>query len=283
MIGNQVKTVLLLAGLTGILLVIGQLIGGFTGLTVALGIAIVMNLVSYWYSDKIVLFIYRAKLASESEYPKLHEIARDLSTRSGLPKPRLYIINSDNPNAFATGRNYQNSAVAVTTGILSLLDTDELKGVLAHEFSHIKNRDILISTIAATIAGAIAYVAFIARFAAIFGGMRGEGGNGRGILELIILAILAPIIATIIRLAISRSREYLADESGAKMIQNSLPLASALTKLHSVSKIKPMRRGSETTAHMFIVNPFSGRYLLNLFSSHPPIHDRVGKLRAMKF
>ncbi len=278
---NQIKTTILLTVLTVILLIIGQLLGGISGLTIAFVIALFINFISYWFSDKIVLFMYRAKPASEEEYPKLHSMVKDLANRSNLPKPRLYIIKVNHANAFATGRNPKHSAVAVTQGILDLLSEDELKGVLAHELSHIKNRDILISTIAAVIAGAIAYLTYFARFGAMFGGRDRQGSAN--LFQILLLAILAPIIATLIRLSISRSRELMADESGAKLIKNSKPLADALVKLHSSASRNPIRMGNEATAHMFIVNPFSASALTALFSTHPPVNQRVGKLRAMRF
>ena len=276
---NQIKTTILLVVLTVILLIIGQLIGGISGLTVAFVISLLMNFFSYFFSDKIVLFMYRAKPASEKEYPKLHNIIKELSTKANLPKPKLYIIPASHANAFATGRNPKHSAVAVTQGILELLAEDELKGVLAHELAHIKNRDILISSIAAVIAGTIVYLTYFARFMAI-GGRNGQRNN---ILQLLLLAILAPIIATLIRLAISRSRELLADESGAKLIKNSTPLADALIKLHNGASRNPIQFGNEATSHLFIVNPFSAGALMNLFSTHPSVNQRVGKLRAMRF
>lgn len=282
MIKNQLKTVLLLGILTSVLLLIGGLIGGPSGLTVALIFAIALNFGSYWFSDKIVLAMYRAKEIKKSHAPELHDIIAEICKSAKLPKPKVYIIPTDNPNAFATGRNPKHAAVAVTQGILNLLTKEELKGVLAHEIAHVKNRDILIATIAATIAGVISYVAFMARFAAIFGGFGGRNRNNN-LLELIALAIIAPIIALILRLAISRSREYLADESGARLIRNPKALANALQKLESASKAHPIRFGSEATSHMFIVNPFSGRSLLSLFSTHPPMQERIIRLRAMNF
>jgi len=281
MIGNNIKTLILLTLLTVVLLGIGQLIGGTTGLTIALIFALIMNFVSFWFSDKIVLFMYRAKEADVNEHSRIHEIVRDVAARAGLPKPRVFIIQSANPNAFATGRGYKNSAIAFTTGILTLLDDEELRGVTAHEMAHIKNRDVLISSIAAVIAGAIAYIAFMARWAAIFGGFGGNKDRNN-ILEIIILAILAPLIATLIRLAISRSREYVADETGAKIVRNPIPLANALLKLNGVSSHTPMKKGNQATSHLFIINPFSGNAILNLFSTHPSVQSRVGKLRAMK-
>jgi len=279
MIKNQIKTVLLLGGLTGVLLVIGYLFAGTTGLTVAIIFSLLMNLGTYWYSDKIVLMMYRAKPISKDQAPDLHKIIETICKLANLPKPKIYLIPTDNPNAFATGRNPKHAAVAVTQGILSLLSKKELKGVLAHEMAHVKNRDILISTIAATIAGVISYLAFMARFAAIFGGARDrDGGN---VFELLALAILSPIIAMIIQLAISRSREYLADEKGARFIKDSKPLANALLKLEQASKIHPMRIGSKATSHMFIVNPFAGQSLVNLFSTHPAVSKRIEKLRKL--
>ncbi len=279
---NQFKTFILLAVLTAILLAIGQLVGGLSGLYVAIVIALLINVLSYWYSDKLVLKMYRAQPASETEYKELHDIVRDVSSRAGIPKPKVYVVPANHANAFATGRNPKNSAIAVTQGILDLLSEEELKGVLAHEIAHIKNRDILISTIAAVIAGAISYIAFFARFGAIFGGMGRDRESGN-ILALLALAIVAPIIALIVRLAISRSREYLADSTGARIIHNPLPLADALAKLNTSSKMNPLKKGNEATAHMFIVNPFSGKSILQLFSTHPNVQSRIGKLRSMKF
>ena len=276
---NQIKTTILLAGLTGILLAIGFFVSGIAGLTIALFIALLLNFLTYWYSDKIVLFMYKAKPASETKYSQLHEALRELATRSGLPKPKAYIVPSEHPNALATGRNPKHATIAVTEGILKLLDEDELKGVLAHEMAHIKNKDTLISTIAATIAGAISYIAIIARFGAFFGG-REERGN---VFYLIALSILAPLIALIVRMAISRSREYLADETGAKMLKNPNPLARALAKLDAGTKQNPLKIGTEATSHMFIVNTFSGSALATLFSTHPSASKRIGKLLSMKF
>lgn len=281
MIKNQIKTVLLLGLLTGLLLGIGQLLGGRTGLLIGLVFAIIMNFSSYWFSDKIVLAIYRAKEASKEQYPKLHSIVEEVSLASNLPKPKVYIIPSEASNAFATGRNKKNSVIAVTKGILQLLSKEELKGVIAHEMAHIKNRDILISTIAATIAGVISYIAFMARFTAISGGMGGDRDRGSA-LQLIALAIVAPLIALIIRLTISRSREYLADETGARIIKNSSPLANALEKLHHSARATPLRFGSEATSHLFIVNPFTRKSLLNLFSTHPDINERIKRLQQLK-
>jgi len=283
MIKNQIKTVLLLGGLTGIFLFIGSFFGK-NGLLFALIFAGGMNFVSYWWSDKIVLKIYKAKEADKSEYFKLYSAIRDLTEKAKLSMPKVYIINSPQANAFATGRNHKHAAVAVTTGILNLLDEQELKGVLAHEIGHIKNRDILISSIAATIAGVISYVAMMARWAAIFGGFGGRDRNNGGIVELLVLAIVAPLMAVIIKMAISRSREFMADQTGAKLIRNPLPLASALEKIHSNVSNHPLKKmgTTEATAHLFIHNPFKGKTFMNLFSTHPPVEERCKRLRAMK-
>ena len=278
---NQLKTVLLLGLLTALLLFIGSFFGGTQGLTIAFVLVLLMNGGSYWFSDKIVLAMYKAKEVDKKQAPGLYKIIEELCKESKLPKPKLYIIPSPAINAMATGRNKYHSAVAVTQGVLKLLTKEELKGVLAHELAHVKNKDILISTIAATIAGVISYLAIMARFAAIFGGARNrDSGN---VLELLFLAFLAPIIALIIRLAISRSREYLADETGAKMIHTGKPLASALLKLEKASKMIPMRMGSEATSHMFIVNPFRAKTLLSFFTTHPSTEKRVDKLNQLVF
>jgi len=281
MFGNQLRTVFLLGLLTGLLLLIGQLLGGTTGLTIALIFALLMNFISYWYSDKIVLFMYKAKEADKTKYANLYSIVKNVSELANLPMPKVYIVPSSNPNAFATGRNPKHAVVAVTSGILDLLSERELKGVIAHEMAHIKNRDILISTIAGVIAGAISYIAFMARWAAIFGGFGGRDEGGNNILGLLFLAILTPIIALIIRMAISRSREFLADSTGAKIVRDPNALADALTKLHAGAKVNPMRGANEGTSHMFIVNPLKGKSLMELFSTHPSMEKRVGKLRSM--
>ena len=277
---NQIKTLILLGLLTGLMLVAGQLIGGTTGLSIALGLAIVMNFGSYYFSDKIVLRMYKAKPAKKSDYPKLYKIVSEVAKSAEIPKPKIYIVPTDNANAFATGRNPKNAVVAVTQGILKLLDEKELKGVLAHEIAHVKNRDILVSTIAATIAAVISYLAFMARFAAIFGGMRDDrGGNG---LSLLFLAILTPIIAVIIQLAISRSREYLADSTGAQFTKEPKALANALHKLEQANKNNPIRFGNTATSSLFITNPFSARGLVSLFSTHPAMQERIKRLNEMK-
>ena len=279
---NRIKTALLLGLLTVFIMILGKVLGGQTGLIIAFIFAILMNFGSYWLSDKIVLSIYRAREVLPHEAPGLHRIVEELAYKAGIPKPKVYIIPTESPNAFATGRNPKNSAVAVTEGILKLLSEEELKGVLAHEIAHIKNRDILIQTVAATLAGVIMFVADMIRWGAIFGGFGSDDDEG-GInpFVAIIIAILAPIAAVLIQLAISRSREYLADSTGAKLVGNPYPLAKALEKLEAYSKAVPMQMGTPATAHMFIVNPFSGRFLITLFSTHPPIEERIKKLLSM--
>jgi heat shock protein HtpX len=275
---NVLKTTFLLGALTGILLLFGQVFGGRTGMIIAFGFAVVMNFGSYWFSDKIVLAIYRAKPVNESDDPELFSIVRNLATRAGLPMPRVYRIPQPTPNAFATGRNPENAVVAVTDGIRSLLTPEELSGVIGHELAHIGHRDILISSIAATLAGAIMMLASMARWALIFGGGRDGDNNPFGAL---LMAILAPIAAIIIQMAVSRSREYQADQTGARIAGNPDSLASALEKLTMASKRVPMA-SSPATSHMFIVKPFSGKGMLNLFSTHPPVEKRVERLRGMK-
>lgn len=282
---NQVKTVILLGALTGLFLLIGTLIGGRAGLIIALILAGGMNFFSYWFSDKIVLAIYRAKEADKQKHAKLYDMIRDITTRAKLPMPKVYIVPTHHPNAFATGRNYKHAAVACTEGIMQLLNDHELKGVIAHELAHIKNRDILISSIAATIAGVISYLAMMARWGAIFGGFGGRDNDSGGLIELLVLAIVAPIMALIIQLAISRSREYLADETGAKFLHDSSGLAAALEKLEKGVSHAPLRAQgtTEATAHMFISNPFRGGGLWKIFSTHPSTAERVKRLRALKF
>jgi len=277
----QIKTFLLLAVLTALLLGIGSIWGNY-GLVIAGIFVLLMNFCSYFWSDKIVLFMYKAKPAPKSEYSWLHKVTEELAKKAGIPKPKIFIIPSEISNAFATGRNPKHATVAVTSGILKNLDREELKGVLSHELSHVKNRDILIMTVAATIAGVISYVASMARFAAIFGGMRNDN-KGNNIVGLLLLMIVAPIAAMLVQLAISRTREYAADESGAKLMGDGKPLASALLKLETMARQKPVRaNGHEATAHMFIVNPFRGGFI-SLFSTHPSVQLRVEKLRNLKF
>ena len=253
---NQLKTVLFLGLLTGLLLVIGKLLGGTAGLTIALIFAILINFIMFFVSHKLVLWMYKAKEAPKSKYPKLHKIVEDLCKEANLPKPKIYIVPTNNPNAFATGPTYKKAVVAVTDGILNLLTEEELKGVLAHELAHIKNRDMLITTIAATLAAVISYIANIFQWFAIFGG--GDEDSRGNILGLLALAILTPIIAMIIQLAISRSREYIADETGARFIKTGEPLAMALEKLEAGNKINPLRMGNQASNSLFIVNPFRG-------------------------
>lgn len=277
----MLRTTFLLATLTGIIMGIGYWFGGSQGLIIAFVLAIVMNFGSYWFSDKIVLSMYGAREVSEAEAPMLHRIVHTLSLQAGMPMPRLYIIPSEAANAFATGRNPHHAAVAVTEGILQLMNERELTGVLAHELSHVQNRDILISTIAATLAGVILIVANMARWAAIFGGGRSnsrEGGGG--IIGLIAMSILAPIAAMLIQMAISRTREYEADTSGARTSGDPLGLAMALEKLGAASERVPLN-ASPQTSHLFIVNPLSGRSLMRLFSTHPPLEERIERLQVM--
>ncbi len=281
--GAQIRTVFFLGLLTGLLIIAGGILGGETGLIIGFIFALIMNVFSYWFSDKIVLAMYRARQVSETEAPALHRVVDEVRNLAQLPKPRLYIIENPSPNAFATGRSPKHSAIAVTTGLLQLLNEDELRGVIAHEFSHIKNRDILIQSVAAVIAGTIAYLAFMARWAAIFGGFGGRNERGSNIIELLAIAIITPIIATLIQLAISRSREYLADETAAKTMHSYLPLVSALKKLEAGVNARPMVNANRGTAHMFIVNPFSSGGFLRLFMTHPPIKDRIEHLQKINF
>jgi heat shock protein HtpX len=277
---NAVKTTFLMALLTVLLVMAGGAIGGRSGMAFALVMATVMNFVSYWFSDKIVLAMYSAKEVSEADYPEFFGLVRQLAVQAAIPMPRVYIIQSETPNAFATGRNPAHAAVAATTGIMRILTRDELLGVMAHELSHVKHRDILISSIAATIAGAIAYLAHMAQWAAIFGGGRDRDEEGGGVFGLIVMAIVLPIAAMLIQMAISRSREYEADRGGATLSGNPLYLASALKKLQLANQQIPMQANA-ATAHMFIVNPLTGGGLMALFSTHPPMEERVRRLEEM--
>jgi len=280
---NSFKTALLLGLLTGIILGIGQLFGGSQGLVIAFVFAMLLNFGSYWFSDKIVLAMYQAREVGLDEAPELYRIVQNLALRAQLPMPRLYVIPSQSPNAFATGRNPQHAVVAVTEGILQLMNREELEGVIAHELSHVKNRDILIGSVAATLAGVIMMLANMARWAAIFGVGRSEREDeGGGVLGLILMSILAPVAALVIQMAISRSREFLADATGAKIAGNPLGLAFALEKLTRASELMPLE-GRAETAHMFIVSPLSGGSFLSLFSTHPPVEERVARLRAMAY
>lgn len=285
---NMLKTTFLLTALTVLLIGVGNVIGGRGGMMIAFLFAIVMNFGSYWYSDTIVLKMYRAREVSPAEAPNLHRIVDGLVMKGGLPKPKVYIVESGMPNAFATGRNPQHAAVAVTTGILNILSYEEIEGVLAHELAHVKNHDTLISAVAATIAGVITMLASWARWAAIFGGFgdRDDDG-GNNIIGFIVMAILAPLAATLIQLAISRSREFAADEEGARMCKKPWALADALEKLeYGNSHYRPSIRdvqARENTAHMFIVNPLKGGALQSLFRTHPVTEERVKRLRAMHY
>ncbi len=282
MFGNALKSTILLAALTGLLLLIGNALGGSGGLLMAFGFAIVMNMGAYWFSGDVALKMAGAREVTPYEAPGLHAIVEELAAEAGLPKPRVGIIQADAPNAFATGRDPEHAVVAVTTGILGILSERELKGVLAHELGHVGNRDILVSSIAATIAGAITMLAQMAQFAAFFGGFGRSSDDGEGTNPLVLLAsiIIAPIAASVIQLAISRAREYGADETGARVHGDPLALASALEKLETYSHGRPLNV-NPAAAHLFIVNPLSGQALAGLFSTHPPIAERVKRLRRM--
>ena len=280
--GNLVKTGVLLAALTSLVVLIGGAVGGQQGMLIAFVLAVAMNFGSYWFSDRIVLSMYGARPIEEAQAPDLYSVVRRLTTKAGIPLPRIYVIPGDTPNAFATGRNPQHAAVAVTEGIMRTLDDEELEGVLAHELSHVKNRDTLTMTIAATLAGVITYLAHMAQWAAMFGGARrdDEEQGGGGAIGALLMAILAPVAAMLIQMAISRAREFEADASGARLVGHPWGLAKALEKLEMASKMAPMD-ASPATAHLFIVNPLSGEGLLALFSTHPPIQERIARLRAM--
>jgi heat shock protein HtpX len=275
---NGIRTTLLLASLTGLMLLIGGALGGRGGMMIALLFSLVMNMGTYWYSDKIVLKMYHAKEVTPAESPELYGIVRGLVDRAKMPMPKVYIVDTPMPNAFATGRNPSHAAVAVTTGIMRILDKDELEGVVAHELSHVKNRDTLISSVAATIAGVVTFVASMAQWSLIFGGNDDDGGNIVGILAM---AILAPIAAMIIQMAISRSREFGADAGGAELSGHPMALARALSKLEMASGRAPADV-NPSTAHMFIVNPLKGKKLASLFSTHPSTEERIARLSAMQ-
>jgi heat shock protein HtpX len=278
---NVFKTGILMAALTGIIVLIGDYVGGTQGMLVFLLIAGALNFGMYWFSDKLVLAMYRAKEVSREEAPELYRIVERLTLQAGLPMPKVYVVPMDQPNAFATGRDPAHAAVAVTEGIMRILTLDELEGVLGHELGHVKNRDILVSTVAATMAGAITMVARMLQYAAFFGGLGGRDEDDRGnALGALALAIVAPIAAFLIQMAISRSREYLADETGAKMCGRPMSLARALGKLEQSAEVVPADV-NPATAHMFIVNPLSGGGLLSLFSTHPPIQERIARLQRM--
>jgi heat shock protein HtpX len=283
--GNLIKTGFLLTVLTCLLVLAGGALGGQQGMVIAFVLAFVMNVGSYWFSDKIVLRLYGAQPLDEAQAPGLYRIVRELAAEAKIPVPPIYIIQDDSPNAFATGRNPSHAAIAVTKGILRILSEDELKGVLAHELSHVKNRDTLIMTIAATLAGAITYLAQMAQWAAIFGGGRrsddeGAGGGG-GLIGMLLMAILAPIAAMLVQMAISRGREFEADASGARLCHRASGLERALAKLEAAARQEPLN-ATPATAHLFIVNPLTSGGLATLFSTHPPIEERIARLRAMR-
>ena len=278
------RTTVLLALLTALVVWIGHMFGGPNGAVIALVLAGVMNFISYWFSDKIVLKMYRGQEITANDDPELYGLVQDLAARAGLPMPKVYVIPEETPNAFATGRNPEHAAVAVTYGIRRILNKRELTGVLGHELSHVKNRDILVSSIAATLAGAISYLAHMAQWAAIFGGGRDREEGGNNIFGLLFMIIVAPLAAMLIQMAVSRSREYMADATGAKVTGDPLALASALRKLHMGAQNIPLQVSDATatsTAHMFIVNPLSGSGLAHLFSTHPAMEERIARLEAM--
>ncbi len=278
---NRIKTVMLLAALTALFLFIGQALGGRTGLIIAIVFTGLMNFASYWWSDKIVLRMYGAQEISESDAPDLFRIVRELALRGSMPMPKVYIIPEETPNAFATGRNPQHAAVAVTQGLLQLLSREELSGVIAHELGHVRNRDTLIMTVAATIAGALSHLATMAMWGAFLGGRSDDDDDGGSPLGGLLSIILAPIAAALIQMAISRSREFMADEEGARLSGNPLALASALRKIESWSQRLPIHSGSPATAHLFIINPFSGGGMMSLFSTHPSTEARIERLEEM--
>ena len=281
---NTAKTAVLMVGLTVLLVLAGGALGGRTWMIGAFAIAVAMNGFSYWFSDKIVLKMYKAQEVTENDSPEFYRVVRDLAARANLPMPKVYLIPSDGPNAFATGRNPHHAAVAATRGILKILNREELAGVMAHELAHVKNRDILIGTIAAAVAGAISMLATMAQFAMIFGGFGGDrrDDRGGGIIGMLAVMILAPIAAMLIQMAISRSREYQADATGAKICGNPLWLASALKKLDVASRRIPLD-ANPATAHMFIVNPLRGGGMARLFSTHPPMDDRIARLEKLAY
>ena len=276
--GSQIRTAALLAGLTVLFVLIGDAIGGRQGMIFAFAFACIMNFGAYWFSDKVVLAMYKAKPVSEEDAPQLYTMVKKLTQNAELPMPKLYIIPTETPNAFATGRDPNHAAVAVTQGILRLLSPEELSGVLGHELAHVKHRDILIQSVAATVAGAITMLARFGQLAFLFGGSDDDEGGGWGAL---ILLILAPIAAMLIQMAISRAREFYADRDGAKFAGNPLYLATALQKLEAGVAQVPMEGDNMATAHMFIVNPFKGKAMMNLFSTHPPTEERIKRLKEM--
>jgi heat shock protein HtpX len=281
---NRLKTWILLSVLTVLLVTIGQLIGGRSGALMAFMFALAMNFVSYWFSDRIVLSMYRAQPLGESEAPQVYRAVREIASRERLPMPKLYVIPTATPNAFATGRSPKHAAVAVTTGLLQIMNEEELKGVLAHELSHVRNRDTLVMTVAAAVAGAISMLANWAQWGMMGVGRSDERRNGGGLqlVALLLIAILAPLAAMLIQLAISRTREFGADESGARLTGNPDGLASALQKLEAAVRMRPMVGANPATAHLFIVNPLAGGGIAKLFMTHPPVEERVRRLRSMR-
>ncbi|HSW53560.1 MAG TPA: zinc metalloprotease HtpX [Ignavibacteriaceae bacterium] len=275
---NAVKTVFLMTLMMALFLLIGYLLGGNTGMTIALVFSLIMNFGAFWFSDKIVLKMYRAQEVNRESAPKFYDMVERLARQANLPMPKVYLINDPTPNAFATGRSPKKAAVAATTGILQGLSNDELAGVMAHELSHVKNRDTLISTIAATLVGSISYIAHMAGWAMMFGRSNDREGGGIGGL---VLLILSPILAMLIQMAISRSREFAADKGGAEISGNPLGLASALQKISRGSQMKPLNHSDPATAHMFIINPLAGGGISKLFSTHPPTEERIKRLQAM--
>ncbi|MCX6169117.1 MAG: zinc metalloprotease HtpX [Ignavibacteriales bacterium] len=277
---NGFKTVILMTVMMVLFILVGSLIGGESGMMIAFVISLAMNFGSYWFSDKIVLKMYRAQEVTREQYPQLYDSVENLATQAGLPVPKVYIMENPAPNAFATGRNPEHSAVAVTTGIMKILNKEELEGVIAHELTHVKNRDILVGTIAATLVGTITFIARMAGWAAMFSSGRGERDRGN-IFSDLALMIIAPIAALLIQMAISRSREYMADEGSAQISGKPLALASALNKLERGNELIPMTNAGTSSAHMFIVNPLNGKSLMKLFSTHPPIEQRIERLQEI--
>ncbi|NJD92418.1 MAG: zinc metalloprotease HtpX [Geobacter sp.] len=280
---NRLKTTLLLSLLTVLMVIMGSAIGGRSGMVFAFVMALGMNFFSYWFSDKIVLRMYGAQEVGEHDYPDFYGMVRRLAQQAGLPMPKVYIIPEESPNAFATGRNPRHAAVAATQGILRILTPEELEGVMAHELAHVQNRDILVSTIAATFAGAISMLGNMLQWGAMFGAGRSddEDSGAGGLIGSLAMAIIAPIAAMLIQMAVSRSREYLADEAGARICGRPRALANALRKLHSASQMIPMQEARPASAHLFIVNPLTGGGLASLFSTHPPMEERIARLEAM--